>query len=169
MQADNEASADSAVRVSFVDSSSSLPTAADDLVSSSILSALSSSAAQAESDFETQPEPEIDTPVDDSEAVTKFRQAVEDLISDRRETRSVDGEFKAESIPMEGSMASAEWTAFDQLAQQREDLDDSLDWSIVVNYALSSVVIPSGQHCLTCSIAPSDMQLGTAWPRVMSL
>ena len=77
----------------------------------------------------------MDASEDDSEAVTKFRQAVEELISDRRETRSIDGEFEAESIPMEGSMASAEWTAFDQLAQQREDLDDSLDWSIVVRAA----------------------------------
>lgn len=112
---------------------SALPTAADDIVTSNILAALSdSSQSEAEPQLEQHSFP----------AEQQFSQAP----FDRRQAATVGNE-EAEAVPMEGSMASAAWTDFNQLAQQRADLDHSLNWSIVVSAAL---------QCCTAADGPCD-------------
>ena len=144
-----------------------LPTAADDSVTSNILEVFSDSdstqtqASETDSNFGSEP-------IEESLTLTPFRLATEDfatddLVADRRETRSVEGGLPVQAIPMEGSMASAAWTGFDQLAQQREDLDDSLSWSIVVSPTYMSGCSAEGSfHCLNIwwlsSLLPSVVQ-----------
>ena len=46
--------------------------------------------------------------------------------------QTMDGAMPHRSSLLEGSMATADWTAFDQQATMSSNPDDNLSWSIVV-------------------------------------
>lgn len=94
----------------------SVTSAADDLVSNTILGALlGSDRTQLQDESEVSQEPSAISE-DDSVVAQTMGQVVPD-----------------HSSLMEGSMDTADWTAFDQQAAMRSDVDDNLSWSIVVS------------------------------------
>lgn len=102
--------------------SASLTTAADDSVINAIVSALSGS-------DRTQLQ-------DESEVLEDIAAAAGDDIRSRQIETAVmaqDNVVPEHFSLMTGSMDTADWTAFDQLAEQSGDIDDALNWSIVVS------------------------------------
>ena len=100
----------------------SLTTAADDSVINAIVSALSGS-------DRTQLQ-------DESEVLEDIPAAAGDDIRSRQIETAVMAQDNVDPEHfslMTGSMDTADWTAFDQLAEQSDDIDDALNWSIVVS------------------------------------
>ena len=90
--------------------------AADDLVSNAILGALlGSDRTQLQDESEASQEPSAISEDDSVVAQTMGHVAPD------------------HSSLMEGSMDTADWTAFDKQAAMRSDVDDNLSWSIVVS------------------------------------
>ena len=118
----------------------SLTTAADDMVSNAILEALLGS-------DKTQLQDESEVSQESSAAADEAAADEDSMVA-----RMLDNVVPEHLSLMKGSRDSAEWTAFDQLAEQSDDVDDVLNWSLVVSFvwasmhALSAVVICQVGH-----------------------
>ena len=126
--------------------SASLTTAADDSVINAIVSALSGS-------DRTQLQ-------DESEVLEDIAAAAGDDIRSRQIETAVmaqDNVVPEHFSLMTGSMDTADWTAFDQLAEQSGDIDDALNWSIVVS--LTCLVKKYGSLDLSMSVTVLLLQL----------
>ena len=94
----------------------SIITAADDLVSSTILGALLGSDK---------------TQLQDESEVSQGRSVISE--DDSVVAQTMGDAMPGWSSPMEGSLDTADWTAFDLEAALRSNADDNLSWSILVS------------------------------------
>ena len=97
---------------------SSLTTAADDMVSNAILGALLGSDR---------------TQLQDESEVSDNTPAGAADTADGAVAKTLDNVVPEHLSLMKGSLDTADWTAFDELAEQSGDIDDALNWSLVVS------------------------------------
>lgn len=118
MQADDESVSDT----------SSVTTAADDMVNSAIMGALLGSDR---TQLQDESEASQSTAASAEEASIEAADEA-DADEDTLVARALSNVVPEHLSLMKGSMDAADWSEFDQLAEQREGTDSPLSWSLVV-------------------------------------
>jgi hypothetical protein len=118
MQADDDSVSDT----------SSFTTAADDMVNSAIMGALlGSDRTQLQDESEASQSTATSA---DAASIEAADEAADD--EDTLVARALSNVVPEHLSLMKGSMDAADWSEFDQLAEQREGADSPLTWSLVV-------------------------------------
>ncbi len=111
-----------------VSDSSSFTTAADDMVNSAIMGALLGSDR---TQLQDESEASQSTATSADEASIEAADEA-DADEDTLVARALSNVVPEHLSLMKGSMDAADWSEFDQLAEQREGTDSPLSWSLVV-------------------------------------
>ena len=112
----------------LVSDTSSFTTAADDMVNSAIMGALlGSDRTQLQDESEASQSTATSADIASSKAADEA-----DADEDTLVARALSNVVPEHLSLMKGSMDAADWSEFDQLAEQREGVDSPLSWSLVV-------------------------------------